>query len=111
MKWTKGAKEGIIVAGGNGKGDAVTQLHYPNGLFVDRLNTVYVADSENYRIMRWPQGATSGSIIVDGNHKSDQENELDYLKGLSFDRHGNLYVVDFWRHRVQKFSIELSPHN
>ncbi|CAF5057792.1 unnamed protein product, partial [Rotaria magnacalcarata] len=37
MKWKKGAKEGIVVAGGQGGGCSLTQLHFPEELFVDTL--------------------------------------------------------------------------
>ncbi|CAF4594658.1 unnamed protein product, partial [Rotaria magnacalcarata] len=61
MKWVEGAKEGIVVAGGQGQGSALTQFNDPNGLFVDTLGTLYVADSWNYRVMRWTQGAKQGT--------------------------------------------------
>ncbi|CAF3696729.1 unnamed protein product [Rotaria sp. Silwood1] len=67
MKWMEGAKQGIVVAGGQGEGNDLTQLLYPQGVVVDQLGTVYVADPGNDRIMRWPQGATQGSVIVGGN--------------------------------------------
>ncbi|CAF1625855.1 unnamed protein product, partial [Rotaria magnacalcarata] len=56
MKWVEGAKEGIVVAGGQGEGSALTQLWHPYGLFVDTLGTLYVADTRNHRVMRWTQG-------------------------------------------------------
>ncbi|CAF4908091.1 unnamed protein product, partial [Rotaria magnacalcarata] len=56
MKWNKGAKEGIAVAGGQDQGSALTQLHNPRGIFVDTLGTLYVADWGNHRVMRWTQG-------------------------------------------------------
>ncbi|CAF1266929.1 unnamed protein product, partial [Rotaria magnacalcarata] len=56
MKWAKGAKEGIVVAGGQRQGNALTQLENPNGLFVDTLGTLYVADYGNHRVMHWTQG-------------------------------------------------------
>ncbi|CAF4789074.1 unnamed protein product, partial [Rotaria socialis] len=42
-------------AGGQGLGNDRTQLYCPNGLFVDALGTLYVADSWNHRVMRWTQ--------------------------------------------------------
>jgi DNA-binding beta-propeller fold protein YncE len=108
MKWVKGAKDGIVVAGGRGKGNALTQLNRPRGVVVDQLGTVYVVDEENHRIMRWLKGATEGSILAGGNGKGKQMNQLHYPNGLSFDRHGNLYVADCFNHRVQKFEL-LSP--
>ncbi|CAF3854863.1 unnamed protein product [Rotaria sp. Silwood1] len=106
MKWVEGAKQGIVVADDQGKGNGLTQLSYPKGVVVDQLGTVYVADAGNNRIMRWPNGAKQGSVIVGGNGAGGQSNQLIVPIGLSFDRHGNLYVVDNGNHRVQKFNIE-----
>ncbi|CAM4976396.1 unnamed protein product [Rotaria socialis] len=106
MKWNKGAKEGIVVAGGQGKGGAVTQLYYANGIFVDTLGTLYVADQGNNRVMRWTQGAKEGTVMVGGNGLGQGANKFNIPHGLSFDRHGNLYVADEHNHRVQRFSIE-----
>ncbi|CAF2053168.1 unnamed protein product, partial [Rotaria magnacalcarata] len=101
-----GAKEGIVVAGGQGGGSALTQLNYPVGIFVDALGTLYVADSRNHRVMRWAQGAKQGTVIVGGNDQGAGANQFNTPIGLSFDRHGNLYVGDWNNHRVQRFSIE-----
>ncbi|CAF2127410.1 unnamed protein product [Rotaria magnacalcarata] len=106
MKWKKGAKEGIVVAGGQGDGNALTQLQYPVGIFVDTLGRLYVADTWNHRVMRWTQGANQGTVIVGGNGRGAGANQFNYPFGLSFDRHGNLYVVDADNNRVQRFSIE-----
>ncbi|CAF4226025.1 unnamed protein product, partial [Rotaria sordida] len=72
----EGAKQGIVVAGGQGQGNGLTQLPNPYGVVVDQLGTVYVADLGNNRIMRWPKGATQGSVIVDGNSKGEQLSQL-----------------------------------
>ncbi|CAF4956070.1 unnamed protein product [Rotaria socialis] len=107
MKWNKGAKEGIVVAGGQGKGNALTQLHWPNGIFVDTLGTLYVADRGNHRVMRWTQGdKKQGTVIVGGNGYGAGANQFNFPVGLSFDRYGNLYVADVNNDRVQRFSIE-----
>ncbi|CAF5136060.1 unnamed protein product, partial [Rotaria sp. Silwood1] len=78
MKWVEGAKQGIIVAGGQGQGNGLTQLSYPEGVVVDQLGTVYVTDQWNNRIMRWPNGAKQGSIIVGGKGRGGQSNQLNY---------------------------------
>ncbi|CAF4405189.1 unnamed protein product, partial [Didymodactylos carnosus] len=67
MEWVEGAKQGIVVAGDQGEGNGLTRLSCPEGVVVDQLGTVYVADRGNHRIMRWPRGATKGSVIVGGN--------------------------------------------
>ncbi|CAF3869512.1 unnamed protein product [Rotaria sp. Silwood1] len=76
MKSIQGAKQGIVVASGQGEGNGLTQLSCPQGVVVDQLGTVYVADLGNNRIMRWPKGATQGSVIVGGNGKRGQLNQL-----------------------------------
>ncbi|CAF1430472.1 unnamed protein product [Rotaria sordida] len=101
----EGAKQGIVVAGGQGRGNGLTQMFGPEGVVVDQLGTVYVVDYGNARIMRWPKGVTHGSIIVGGNDEGGQSNQLNRPVGLSFDRQGNLYVVDNNNHRVQTFNI------
>jgi DNA-binding beta-propeller fold protein YncE len=106
MKWVEDAKQGIVVAGGQGQRNGLTQLTYPYGVVVDQLGTVYVADWGNDRIMRWVKGATQGSVIIGGNGGGGQSNQLNGPRGLSFDRNGNLYVVDWGNHRVQKFNID-----
>ncbi|CAF5104432.1 unnamed protein product [Rotaria sp. Silwood1] len=106
MKWNKGATAGIVVAGGQGQGSALTQLFTPIGLVVDALGTVYVADTWNSRVVSWPKGAKQGNIIAGGNGEGKQPNQLQYPVDLSFDRHGNLYVVDWDNSRVQRFSIK-----
>ncbi|CAF3766037.1 unnamed protein product, partial [Rotaria sp. Silwood1] len=87
MKWEEGATQCIIVAGGQGEGNSLTQLHGPNVIVVDQLGTVYVTDSSNHRIMRWSKGATQGSVILGGNGQGAQSNQLYSPTGLSFDRH------------------------
>ena len=106
MKWMKNTKEGIIVAGGQGEGDKLTQLHSPRGVIVDHLGNIYVADSRNHRIMCWSKGSEQGRIIVGGNGEGEQSNQLNYPRGISFDREDNLYVVDRNNNRVQKFEID-----
>jgi sugar lactone lactonase YvrE len=104
----KGAKEGIVIAGGQGQGNSLTQLYHPMGVIADHLDNVYVVDFYNHRIMRWLKGSKEGSIIVGGNGEGKQSNQFNRAKCLSFDRQGNLYVVDHWNDRVQKFEININ---
>ena len=57
MKWKEGAKEDIIVTGGQGKGSALTQLFSRQRFFVNTASTLYMADS-------WNHGVTRLSIAV-----------------------------------------------
>jgi DNA-binding beta-propeller fold protein YncE len=105
MKWVKDAKEGIVVAGGQGEGNGLRQLSYPRGIIVDQLGSVYVADGGNHRLIRWLTGAREGTIVAGGNGPGEQPNQFSCPIDLSFDRQKNLYVVDHLNHRVQKFDV------
>jgi sugar lactone lactonase YvrE len=105
MKWMKGAKEGIVVAGGQGQGNGLRQLSCPQGIIVDQLGSVYVADRGNDRVMRWLKGAQEGTIVVGGNGKGVQPNQLISPVDLSFDRQNNLYVVDIMTNKVHRFDV------
>ncbi|CAF1395377.1 unnamed protein product [Adineta steineri] len=107
MKWRKDAKEGIIVAGGNGQGRNLNQLSYPTGVIADHFGQIYVADNGNNRVMRWYEGKEEGEIVVGGNGDANQSNQLHYPRDLSFDGEGNLYVADSTNHRIEKFEIIL----
>ncbi|CAF0772690.1 unnamed protein product [Adineta steineri] len=99
----KDAKEGTIVAGGNGEENSLKQLDHPQGVIVDHLGQIYVADSWNHRVMRWCEGDEKGEIVVGGNGQGNQSNQLTWPIGLSFDNEENLYVVDAGNHRIQKY--------
>ncbi|CAF5179024.1 unnamed protein product, partial [Rotaria magnacalcarata] len=105
MKWKKDAKEGIVAAGGQGKGIAMTQLSNPRELFVDRLGTIFVAADGSHRVMRWPEEATQGTVIVGTSHRGRKANQLACPWAFSFDQHGNIYVLDHNNYRVQRFSL------
>ena len=107
-KWVKGAKEGVVVAGGQGQGTSLMQLSTPYGIIVDQLGSVYVADYGNNRIMRWLKGAKEGNVVVVGNGQGSPTNQLNTPIGLSFDKANNLYVVDFGNQRVQQFLLDSS---
>ena len=106
MKWAKGAKRGIVAAGGRGGGEDLAQVWNPQGVRVDATGNVYVADCFNDRVMRWCRGASQGTVVVGGNGQGSGENQFYRPIGLFLDRQGYLYVADNRNHRVQRFSLE-----
>ena len=53
MAWKKGAKEGIVIVGGNGKGAEADQLSASHVVFFDRYGHLYVTDWGNHRVQRF----------------------------------------------------------
>ncbi|CAF2978412.1 unnamed protein product [Rotaria sp. Silwood2] len=98
-----GEKNGIVVAGGHGRGDGVTQLDDPTYLFVDRQQAVYVSDTENHRVMKWSKGATEG-VVVAGDHGDGKSlRQLSYPGGMFVDSLGTVYISDTRNHRVMRW--------
>ncbi|CAF2124333.1 unnamed protein product [Rotaria magnacalcarata] len=98
-KWIQ---NGVIVAGGNGAGNAANQLYYPHGLFVDGDQTVIIADNENHRIIQWKKyDTTNGQIVAGSNGQGNQLNQLawptDALLNKEMD---SLIICDYGNCRV-----------
>ncbi|CAF1447090.1 unnamed protein product [Adineta steineri] len=90
--------EGIVVAGGNGKGDQLNQLNYPSFIFVDEDLSVYVADWYNHRVMKWRKDAKEGIVVGGGNL-----NQLSSPHGVIVDELGQIYVADSHNDRVMRW--------
>ena len=53
LKRVKDATEGIVVAGGQGQGNSVTQLSYPQGAAVDHIDNLYAVGWDNHPVQRF----------------------------------------------------------
>lgn len=93
------------MCGDQAEGNSLRQLSYPNGIFVDRSGSVYVADQGNDRVMRWQKGTNQGEVIVGDNAQASQKNQLNRPTTILFDGLGNLHVVDHSNHRIQCFKV------
>ncbi|CAF3106843.1 unnamed protein product [Rotaria sp. Silwood2] len=98
-----GDKNGILVAGGNGKGYGLDQLNYPRYLFVDRQQTVYVSDYWNHRIMQWNKDAKEGIVVAGVQGQGKALTQLRAPYGLFVDTLGTIYVADELNHRVMRW--------
>ncbi|CAF3715770.1 unnamed protein product [Rotaria sp. Silwood1] len=98
-----GDKNGIIVAGGNGKGAGLNQLNFPAYIFVDQQQTVYVSDNNNHRVIKWNKGAKEGTVVAGGQDKGNALTQLSNPTGLFVDTLGTLYVADNVNHRVMRW--------
>jgi sugar lactone lactonase YvrE len=102
---TKWIPNGVTVAGGNGKGNALNQLNDPCGMHVGDDQTIYVADYENHSIVEWKCGASSGQIVAGGNEKGNATNQLSHPLDVIVDRErNNLIICDFENRRVMQWT-------
>ncbi|CAM4869235.1 unnamed protein product [Rotaria socialis] len=94
-------ENGTTVAGGNGWGNQSNQLYQPWGLFLDDSETIYVADSQNHRIMAWTSDATSGEVVAGGNGRGNGSHQLSYPRDLVVDKVTDSFIIaDFGNKRV-----------
>ncbi|CAF5012110.1 unnamed protein product, partial [Rotaria socialis] len=103
-RYQLGEKNGTLVAGGNGKGNGLSQLNSPHYLFVDRDHSVYVSDSSNHRVMKWVEGAKEGIVVAGGQGEGNALTQLYYPYGIFVDTLGTLYVADSWNNRVMRWT-------
>ncbi|CAF1457973.1 unnamed protein product [Adineta steineri] len=105
-RWKQEEREGTIVAGGNGQGNNLNQLHWPTYIFVDEDYSIYVSDCLNHRVMKWMKGAKEGIVVAGGNGKGYGSTELSYPYGVIVDHLGNVYVADSNNDRIMRWCKE-----
>ena len=99
-RYRRGESQGTVVAGGNGYGNRLDQLSYPQYVFVDRVHSVYVSDGGNHRVMKWMEGAKEGIVVAGGQGRGDSLRQLSYPRGVVVDQLGTVYVADCVNARI-----------
>ena len=96
-KYNLSTLEGVIVAGGNGKGANNNQLDSPSGIFVDDEENVFIVDSNNYRIQKWAKNSKTGKTIFGGNGSGRSENQFVFPRDIYVDKLLGIFVTDTYR--------------
>ncbi|OIN60567.1 NHL repeat-containing protein [Arsenicibacter rosenii] len=99
---------GVTVAGTTSTiGTTPALLNLPVGVAVDAAGFIYVADSENHRIVKFAPNATSGSagtVVAGTGSAGSGPQELNKPTGVALDGSNNIYIADYENHRIQKFA-------
>jgi uncharacterized repeat protein (TIGR01451 family) len=94
-------------SGDNGAATSA-QLNYPNGVAVDAVGNLLIADTSNYRIRRVTAAgiidtiAGTGTSGFSGDGGPATSARLSYFRGIVFDSGGNLFIADTNNYRVRK---------
>ncbi|WMT40456.1 S-layer homology domain-containing protein [Paenibacillus sp. D2_2] len=93
-----------------GPGSELGEFDEPNGVAIDGLGNVYVADSNNHRIqklnlatdqwIKWGKDYDGPNVPKYG--YGSELGEFDYPTGVTIDRMDNVYVADYGNNRIQK---------
>ena len=107
MKWEKNAREGKIVESRRLLLPGFRpRFNGPEGLCVDSMGTLFVADSQNHRVLRWSPSDSDFINVAGGKGSGASPQQLHEPNALALDRQGNLYVLDWRNQRLQQFSIQ-----
>lgn len=94
-------------------GVSATQLDQPRGLAVDENGTLWVADTNNHRVVAFENAATNGDSTIDlvfGQSDSSSKTTatsatgMNKPIGIAIDHDGNLWVGDYNNNRVKRYS-------
>ncbi|CAF1411028.1 unnamed protein product [Adineta steineri] len=104
IKKNKFQQFAITVAGGNGNGQTLCQLYYPEGIFIDNDKSIYIADSYNHRIIQWKLNSDRGQIIAGENGHGNQNNQVSCPMDIIFDKENNSFIIsDRGKKRVIRY--------
>jgi len=94
---------GVVVAGGS-QGSFLSNLFFPEALvFDDASGQLYIADTQNHRVLRWIPSGASGTAVVDGGPGTDA-GKLNFPSGVAL-TNGGLHVSENGNQRAQSFDL------
>lgn len=92
---------GVTVAGGNGQGNKLNQLCYPQGIHIDADRMIFIADRQNHRVVEWTSGAPSCLIVAGKNGTGKRNDQLTSPTNVYVDKeHDCLFICDQGNRRV-----------
>ncbi|CAF1636528.1 unnamed protein product, partial [Adineta ricciae] len=102
------ASGNITVVIGSGCGNALNQIDWCDGLYIDRYDNIYAADWINDRVLKFPPSSnlsTQGVIVAGTGIAGSALNQLNTPWNIYIDESDNdtLYVSDYNNHRVMKW--------
>lgn len=95
------------VVGGN-LGERLDRLASPHGFCLDENDqAVYIADTDNDRIIKWRFNERSGRVVAGGNGRGNRTNQLNEPTDVAIDRDNNaLIIADHGNRRVLRWSLD-----
>ena len=99
----KSEEVNAITVAGSGAPTTI-QLNYPTAVMLDGDGYLFIADSNNVRIIGSGPYGFRCVIGCTGGYGS-ASNQLSFLQSMAFDSYGNVFIVDTYNNRVQTFRV------
>ncbi|CAF2945316.1 unnamed protein product [Rotaria sp. Silwood2] len=91
---TSWLQDGITIAGGNQRGNGLSQLDSPWGICVDDdEQTIYIADTFNHRLIEWKYGAANGQIVAGGNGPGNRIDQFYEPTDVAVDKEKDCFII------------------
>ena len=108
-RWTQ---NGVPVAGGQGRGNALNQLNEPFGLHIDDEGVLFITDWNNHRVIRWKCNERSGQVIVGAKGQGNRNDQLNHPLAMIVDRKTDSFIISDWgNRRVMRWSRQQNETN
>ena len=102
------AGNGVRGFSGDGGNALLASLNNPQGVAVDKLGNIYIADAGNHRVRRVSADGTittiagTGGAGFSGDGGPATSAMLNFPTGVAVDTSGNVYIADFNNNRVRR---------
>lgn len=108
LTWQEGASDGIIAVGGDvGAGSGDNQVNEPQGVYATEDLDIYIADTQNSRVVRWERVGGSdvwqpvvGAYAAGTGTAGSSSTELNKPKAVWVDSQKNVFVADTGNNRI-----------
>jgi DNA-binding beta-propeller fold protein YncE len=94
------AQQSLMLLNWGSRGSGDTQFKSPSGVAVDGNGNVYVADTNNYRIVKY---SSSGVYITQWGSLGSGDTQFKDPYDVGVDGSGNVYVADTSNNRIVKY--------
>jgi hypothetical protein len=111
--WIGGGVNGFQTGNAPSSGNGDGEFNLPEGVALDALGNIYVADQQNHRVQKWDGNGTyvgwiggglSGWQTGPAPASGSGDGSFKWPMDVAVDSEGNIYVADTWNWRIQKWS-------
>ena len=96
---------GTPVVGGREQITVSIRLDYSNGTCIDDGQTIFIADTDNHRIVEKKKYAKNSQIIAGGNGEGNRNDQLNRpSNGFVDQQNASLIICDWKNRRVMRWS-------